>query len=51
MNENYETNIQQHGLNFISAVLDRPIEPNEAESFTDIIDRLSDEVWDLCANN
>ena len=50
MNENYENNIQQRGLDFISAVLERPIEPDEVENFTEIIDRLSDEVWDLCAN-
>lgn len=44
-----EHNERWAGRKFISMVLKRPIKRDEIEEFDDILDRLGDEVWDLCA--
>ena len=44
-----EHNEKWVGRKFISMVLKRRIKSDEVEAFDDILDRLGDEVWDLCA--
>ena len=39
------------GRKFASVVLERPIKKSELEGVDMIIDRLGDEIWDLCATN
>jgi len=44
-----EHNEKWIGRKFISMVLKRHIKKDEVEEFDDILDRIGDEVWDLCA--
>ena len=44
-----EHNEMWAGRKFISMVLERHIKEDEVEGFDEILNRLSDEVWNLCA--